>query len=318
MPDVQTAESLCQQARQCVRERRIGDAIGFYRQALQLDSRDVRAHEGLATAAFLSGEYDLAIQHFQQLSKLDPRRADPLVNLGAVYNRRREYDAAVRVLRQALLKNRRCAEAFYNLGIAHRGQNQLSMAVSAYKEAIRLSPQMAEAYQNLANAYVELGALQQAILNFRRALEINPDFEKARRGMEAAQQMSERKASHENPFGRLVDLKQIQEKGAAETEYRELSHEERLEDRMAVHRLASTLERTAGTLLEEIRDNLAPSVLGLAHTLAQVEDQRQLFGAHESFRSALERYRAAIGPLLRAGDELQAHEEALKSQRQAR
>ena len=64
------------------------------------------------------------------------------------------------------------------------------MAVSAYKEAVRVSPGMAAAHQNLANVYVDMGNFQHAIIHYMKALEINPEFERARRGLEEAQNMS--------------------------------------------------------------------------------------------------------------------------------
>lgn len=319
MPVQTEIESLCQRARECVRRRQIPEAIAFYEQALQVDERDQRPHEGIATAAFLVADYSRAEKHFKRLSQLDPRRADPLVNLGAVYNRCSNFGEAVRVLRQALSKNRKCAEAYYNLGIAYKGQNQLSMAISAYKEAIRLAPAMPEAYQNLANTYVDMGNLQQAILNFHRALQINPAFEKARRGLEHAQQLAESQASTANPFGRLVDAAHLSQRSpnvAKSPPQRELTAEERLDDRQAVHKLVGSFETAAQEVLRRLKDDLTPALLGMSHAFAQTEDKRRLLAAHAAFNEALEVHRAAIGPLLKAGDALQAYEDDLAKRQQ--
>lgn len=314
MPVQTEIESLCQRARECVRRRQIPEAIAFYEQALQVDERDQRPHEGIATAAFLVADYDRAEKHFKRLSQLDPRRADPLVNLGAVYNRRSSYVEAVRVLRQALSKNRKCAEAYYNLGIAYKGQNQLSMAISAYKEAIRLAPDMPEAYQNLANTYVDMGNLQQAILNFHRALQINPAFEKARRGLEHAQQLVEAQAQSASPFGRLVDAAHLSQRSthaSPSPPLRALTEVERLEDRQAVQRLAGAFETAAQEVLRRLKEDLTPALLGVSHAFAQSDDRRRLLAAQTALMEALELHRAATGPLLKAGDALQAYEEDL-------
>lgn len=315
MPTLNEIEAICQRARECVRKRQFADAVGIYEQALALDERDIRVHEGIATAAFLAGDFDRAEKHFKRLSQLDLKRADPLVNLGAVYNRRSDFNNAVKTLRQALTKNRKCAEAYYNLGIAYKGLNQLSMAVSAYKEAIRLAPEMAEGYQNLGNVFVEMGNLQQAITNFRRALEIKPDFERAKRGLEAAHQQALENAKETKPFGRLVNVEQLKghaQVAAAAAGLRELTEDERKQDRAIVHKLAVAFEQRAEDVKQQARESLGPALLAMFHAVAQADDKRRLFLAHEALVAALDQYRQATGPLLRGADELQLHEEQLQ------
>ncbi len=306
------AEMICQRAREFVRRRQFAEAIEVYAQALALNERDIRAHEGIATAAFLAGSYDRAEQHFKRLSQLDVRRADPLVNLGAVYNRKGDFVTAVKALRQALSKNRKCAEAYYNLGIAYKGQNQLSMAVSAYKEAIRLAPEMADAYLNLGNVFTEMGSLQQAITNFRRALEINPHFERAQRGLDAAQKLTLENSRESQPFGRLVDVQQLKVHAAAAgapAQQREMTDEERMIDRRSVNRLAGSFEQRADAVRLHVREQLGPALLALFHAVTQSEDKRRMILSQESLVTALDLYHQATGPLLRAADDLQAYEE---------
>lgn len=309
------AELLCQRARDLIRRRQFAEAIAVYEEALQVEPRDIRAHEGIATAAFLANDYDRAEQHFKRLAQIDPRRADPLVNLGAVYNRRGDFDNAVKILRQALSRNRKCAEAYYNLGIAHKGQNQLSMAVSAYREAIRLAPEMAEAYHNLGNAYVDMGNLQQAMLNFRRALEINPAFERAQRGLENAQKLSHEYAAQINPLGRLVDTQQLERQkalAASTAGLREMSDEERTQDRSRVHKQATVFEAAAGEVLTQLKERLSPALLTVMHAMAQSEDKWKLLNTQATVSAAIERHRQTVAPLLKAADDLQAYEEQLQ------
>ncbi|MFV0442419.1 MAG: tetratricopeptide repeat protein [Planctomycetaceae bacterium] len=306
-------DQVCQKAREFIRKRQFVEAIGVYEQLLAADPRDIRAHEGIATAAFLSRDYDRAIAHFKRLCQLDVRRADPLVNLGAVYNRKGDYIEAVRVLRQALSKNRKCAEAYYNLGIAHKGQGQLSMAVSAYKEAVRLCPEMAEAYQNLGNAYLDMGNIQQAVNNYRRALEINPRFDRAQRGLDAALHQAQLNSTESNPFGRLVDLNRAAAQAATPSarHLREMTADERAEDRAVVQRLTGRLEQQSVKMVEELKQRLGPALLSLFHAMT-ADDKRRLLVAHEELVAALEMHWQAVTPMSPLADELQLHEEQLQ------
>jgi tetratricopeptide (TPR) repeat protein len=273
MPAAADIDALIQQARLQLRQGALAQALAIYEQAVAADETHVSAQEGLATAAFMMQDYDRAIAHFQRVCKLDPRRVQPLVNLGAVYNRKGDFQQATKILRQALSKDRKCAEAYYNLGIAHRGLNQLSMAVSAYREAIRLSPEMAEAFLNLANAYHDMGNSQQALLNYRRALEIKPDFERARRGLDKAQNAAAQAKHSLSPFGRLVSVDEARSAPATEAGLRTLTPQERFEDRAAVHNHAKDVERAAAVALNQCREQLEPRLLALTHAFTQGGDR---------------------------------------------
>jgi tetratricopeptide (TPR) repeat protein len=305
-------ESLLQQARKCLRQGDLRQAEQLYEQAVAQDSGHIGAHEGLATAAFMSQNYTRAIELYRRVLQLDPRRAQPLVNIGAVHNRQGEFLQATKTLRQALAKDRKCAEAYYNLGIAHKGLNQLSMAVSAYREVIRLSPEMAEAYQNLANVYFEMGNTQQAIVNYRRALELRPDFDRARRGLDKAQNTAAAAKQSASPFGRLV---RIEDNTAPKHEEptRALSPQERFEDRLAVHGCAKDLERSAAAVLNLIRDDLEPALRGLAHEFMQNDGRYSFVDEFGLFQRTFAAFQQSVGRFDRSSDALRAHERLIRS-----
>lgn len=305
-------ESLVQQARKCLKQGDLRQAEDLFAQAIAQDAGHLAAHEGLATAAFIRQDYARAIELYRRVFQLDPRRAQPLVNIGAIQNRQGEFQQAAKTLRQALGKDRKCAEAYYNLGIAHKGLNQLSMAVSAYREAIRLAPEMAEAYQNLANVYVEMGNTQQAILNYHRALELRPDFDRARRGLERAQQAIAQAKQSASPFGRLVRIEEAKV-ASEEPPTRALSPQERFEDRLAVHGRAKDIERAAAALLNQLRDELEPSLRALAHEFMQNDGRYSFVDEFGVFQRALATFRKQVDKLEHTSDILRAHERFIRS-----
>lgn len=307
MPVEQSVDALCQEARGLIKQKEFTKAIAAYQQALQVDSRSVAAHEGLATTYFIIKDYDNALEHFRKVTLIDPRRSRALVNIGAVYNRKQDYNNAVKILRQALAKDRRCAEAYYNLGIAHKGLKQHGMAVSAYKEAIRLDSEIPEAYQNLANCLAEMGNSSQAITNYRRALELRPDFEAARIGLQKATSQADAAKRAISPFGRLVDPKQAGS-GVHQLESRELSPQERFEDRLTLHRVAKELEGTSAVLLTQLREEISPVLLRLTHAFAQGGTSAREF---DDFVPAVVRLRDTWNRLLTISSELRDHEQRL-------
>jgi tetratricopeptide (TPR) repeat protein len=305
-------DSLLQQARKCLKQGDVPQAEQLYEQAVAQDPGHIGAHEGLATAAFISQKYERAIELYRRVLQLDPRRPQPLVNIGAIHNRQGEFQQAAKILRQALSKDRKCSEAYYNLGIAHKGLNQLSMAVSAYREAIRLSPEMAEAYQNLANVYLEMGNTQQAIVNYRRALELKPDFDRARRGLEKAQNVVNETKQSASPFGRLVRMESTKSV-SEDAPTRALSPQERFEDRLAVHGRAKDIERVAATLLNQLRDELEPALRSLSHEFMQNDGQYTFVDEFGVFQRAFLSFKHSVTKLEQSSEMLRAHERFIRS-----
>lgn len=305
-------DSLLQQARKSLKQKDLQQAVELYDQAIAQAPDSIPAHEGRATAAFVRQDYDRAIEAFRKVLKLDPRRAEPLINIGAVQNRQGQFQQAIKTLRQALAKDRKSAEAYYNLGIAHKGQNQLSMAVSAYREAIRLAPEMAEAYLNLANVYTEMGNIQQAIAQYRRSLELRPDFERAQRGLEIAQNIAAQAKESASPFGRLVRVDEAKA-AQAEAPTRQLSPQERFDDRLAVHGHSKEMERVAMTVLNQLRDELEPALRSLAHEIMQNDGRYSFVDEFGVYQRAFASFQEAVKRLEVSSDKLRDHEKLMRS-----
>ena len=74
MPNLQEVQAMCEKAQACVRKRKFDDAITLFRKVIESDARHGDAHEGLATALFLSGRNAEARDAFEQATRVDPRR----------------------------------------------------------------------------------------------------------------------------------------------------------------------------------------------------------------------------------------------------
>jgi tetratricopeptide (TPR) repeat protein len=306
-------EPLFQQARAAVRRHEYPAAIELYRQAIDADNTSLEAIEGLAMVLCAANDYPGAAEQFQRLTFLQPMVARHYVNLGAVYNRQGQHQQAVDVLRKAVSRDRKCADGYYNLGVAQRKLNQSSMAMSSFKEAIRLDPQLAEAYQNLANIYVDLGNLNLAIVNFKKALEIRPDFDKARAGLEKAEDAAQQAKASANPFGRLVETSAIAPKSVP-TLTRELTETERLVDRRKVRELSGELETLSEQYSEFCKSKLEPSLIELQKTVADGEFKSLTFlNSASEFQETFAQWIALRQQLKRKTLELRAHEELVNT-----
>jgi cytochrome c-type biogenesis protein CcmH/NrfG len=309
MTELTEIDVLVEEARDRLRAGKGAKAIELLQQIVETDADCLKAHETLAAAHYRGSEFEKAIEHFQVVLRLDPRKKQADINIGAIYNRMGRFNDSVKALRRGIQKDRKCADGFYNLGLAYRGLNQLSMAVSAYREAIRLEPEMAEAHLNLANVFVEMGNHQQAILHYKKAIDFRPGFDRAERGLIQAEMARERAKDAISPFGRLVSEEQLAAAAIEKVPIREMSDQERLDDRHAVRQLSVDITADSALLLKCLQKELEPSLMALTRAAAQGDDSPTLLGnCLPDFQSALLNYRDLRTTLKRKMDQLRSHE----------
>ena len=250
-----SAASPVVRGRTLLREGQLDAAAQAFAEAIAANPVSAEANEGAATVAYLKKDFEQAADYFEAASRADTRRAEPLINLGAVQNRLKKYPLAVKTLQKALSRDRRNADAYFNLAIACRGNNQVSMATNAYREAIRLRSDFAEAHQNLGLTYLEVGNTRQAVASLKRALELAPHLKRAQRGLEEAH-AAENKTKADR-FGSLVataeDATSLTTTGAT------LSEAARSDDRRTLLELSGRLERSIVAMLQEVREQTEPA-----------------------------------------------------------
>ncbi|MBS0206888.1 MAG: tetratricopeptide repeat protein [Planctomycetes bacterium] len=306
-------ESLCDQGRELLQKKDLQGAAAVFKSVVEVDPDCCDAHEGLATCAYMSGDYAGAIAEFQKLTLLQPMESRYYTNLGAIHNRIGEHMKAADFLRKAIQRNKKCAESYYNLGIAQRKLKQNSMAVSAYKEALKIDPMMVEAYQNLGNVFVDMGNLQMAILNFKKALEIRPEFERARVGLEKAEEQLAAAKSKNSAIGRLSAMESTVTTVMG-VSTRELRDDERYEDRKCVKKLADEIERLAKGCVEHLRQNLIPAVLEVERAMAHGADEVFVLAeAAQAFKNASTQWTALRRTLKKKVAELADHEQFINA-----
>ncbi|HEY5656549.1 MAG TPA: tetratricopeptide repeat protein [Myxococcota bacterium] len=125
------------------------DAIASYREALEIDARDPRIHNNLASALLASGDADAAEPHFRAAISAAPR-----------YYR-----------------------AYKGLGNLLQERGDLEGAIALYQTALRIEPEYAAAHSSLASALRAQGRPEEAAHHYRRALEIDPGDDESRRSL---------------------------------------------------------------------------------------------------------------------------------------
>src|SRR5450631_4657922 len=98
------------------------------------------AYNNRGDAYTAKGDYDRAVQDFDQSIKINPTNAPTFNNLGAAYLKKGEYDLAIKNLDEAIRLNPNYAKAFVNRAETYKKKNEYDRAARDYDEAIRLEP----------------------------------------------------------------------------------------------------------------------------------------------------------------------------------
>ena len=104
------------------------------------------AYNNRGDAYTSKGEYDRAIQDFDQSIKLGPTNAKPFNNRGVAYLKKGEYDLAIKDLDEAIRLNPNYVKAFVNRAETYQKKTEYDRAARDYDEAIRLEPNLKAAW----------------------------------------------------------------------------------------------------------------------------------------------------------------------------
>ena len=119
------------------------------------------------------GDYDRAVQDFDQSIKLNPTNAKPFNNRGVAYLKKGEYDLAIKNLEEAIRLDPNYVKAFINRAETYEKKNEYDRAARDYDEAIRLEPNLKAAWRDAAGPAPSLASCRRrwrtAIRHFSRS-----------------------------------------------------------------------------------------------------------------------------------------------------
>lgn len=127
-----------------------------------------------ANSAMFSGNYELALQLYNEIIKGGRQDADIFYRRGMAYLYLNQFDLAVGDFNIVIDKDKKNADAYNNRGLCYSYMGNVEMAFDDFTQAIKLDPKFAQAYINRGSAYVSKGEFDKAILDFDKAVKIDP------------------------------------------------------------------------------------------------------------------------------------------------
>ena len=134
------------------------------------------AHNNRGNAHIKKGNYDSAIQDFEESLKINPSYAKALNNRGAAYQKKGEYDRSIADFDQAIKLDPSYASALANRAESYLYKSEYERAARDYDEVYRLQPTWAVARNGRCWAHAIIGNLQLALTDCNEALRLEPNI----------------------------------------------------------------------------------------------------------------------------------------------
>ena len=150
-------------------------AIGYYREALELQPNSVAVLGNLGNALKHQAKLDEAAACYRRVLEIAPDSALAYNDLGLIAQAQGRLDEAVTHYRRALALQNGFAEAYSNLGTALSAQGKNDEAETCCRRAVAIKPDYAEAHYDLGNVLTKQGKLDEALACFERAVRLNPN-----------------------------------------------------------------------------------------------------------------------------------------------
>lgn len=140
--------------------------VGGNESATDLNEAGVRA--------LTNNNFQLAIDLFQRVVKLEPQHKSAWNNLGRAYLGLNQYDQAIAALKKQIEINPYDQYAYNNLGLAYESELRYDDAIKQFQKQIEINPLDPFAHGGLGELYVKQKKFADALPELQKAVELQP------------------------------------------------------------------------------------------------------------------------------------------------
>jgi Tfp pilus assembly protein PilF len=156
------------------REGRIGDAVNYLRQAVDIKPDYLDAWLNLGRCYVALDKYPDAVASFRKSIEIDPLTPTNRFLLGFALMNAGETEESARELQWVVERQPDEYEARFYLGMVRLQQGRNEDAEEHFKEVLRINPNHAAAHNNIGLLFLADGKADGAIVHFTRAVELAP------------------------------------------------------------------------------------------------------------------------------------------------
>ncbi|MDM9580682.1 tetratricopeptide repeat protein [Nostoc sp. GT001] len=154
-------------------------AVEDFNQAIKLDPQNALAYNRRGDAYYRLGDYEQAQADSSQAIVLNPQDANAYFDRGFAFSALGKYKEAIADYTQAIKLNSKDAYAYYGRGLARAQSKDNKGAIEDFSKAIALKPQYTEAYLQRGILRRRVKQRLEAIQDFDKVIKINPSDAKA-------------------------------------------------------------------------------------------------------------------------------------------
>ncbi len=149
-------------------------ALEDFNNAIRVDPKYAEGYNSRGQILAMRGNIDEALEDFLKVIELNPHFDEAYNNIGIIYTMKKDNEKALIYFKKAIEIDPANGQAHYNLGIIFEQKRMPKQALANYNKAIQLNPHSADAYYGRGNVYATMGIFDQAAKDFEKALKINP------------------------------------------------------------------------------------------------------------------------------------------------
>jgi tetratricopeptide (TPR) repeat protein len=117
--------------------------------------------------------FQIAIELYEKVIKIDPTIVFTHYNLGIIYEQLGNIEKAEENYQEAIKVNPSFIYSYNNLGIMSHQNGQKENAIKYFKQVIKIDPKYYNGYSNLGLVYASLGMYDQALNNYLETLALD-------------------------------------------------------------------------------------------------------------------------------------------------
>ena len=152
------------------------EALGSYRQAIEVDPKYALAWNNLGVGQAHAGDSDGAIESFRTALQLQGAFSAARLNLALLLYQLRRFQLSLEAYRQVLAGEPASAAAWNGVGLVLVELKRFPDARNAFVRAVEADPDHAGAHYNLSFTLSNLGDFDGALRATKRALELDPYY----------------------------------------------------------------------------------------------------------------------------------------------
>jgi tetratricopeptide (TPR) repeat protein len=157
-------------------KRLFGDAMAMFERSLQHDTKNPDTYFKRGVLFWNLGEYDRAIQDFDQVIELARDSKLGWLGRGTALVSKGEFESAIRDLDEAIRLDPRFGLAYKERGAAYYRSGDLDRATADFNRFVDLDPKNPDSYNDRAEAFVARGDLDKAIADYDTAIALKPSY----------------------------------------------------------------------------------------------------------------------------------------------